>query len=299
MKRLVFAIAILSVPVFACNISTATPVPITPTFTMPSQSSPITPTFTLSSQPPPITPTFTLSSQPPQITSTFTLPPQPQANVTCNELSFYLDQMVAFNYTCTTVPKRLVGIGAHPQYTQVTLTTYQTGSSVSPQIDVFSVQSYSEDFPPNGIGDFPSVLQALIDGGTPGQTLPFLNPYEAAQIIYAKYKVLNVPSGSGIRYLTEYAQNYAVIDNNDLFYTYQGLTSDGKYVITALLPVSNPILPNHGDTYPGGETYQQFSNNFDTYIADTKTQLDAQPPANFSPGLVLLDDLIKSIQIQP
>ncbi len=273
MKRLIFAISILSVLMFACNLSTATPVPIKPTFTFPSQ--------------------------PPSMTPTFTLPPQPQANVTCNELSFYLDQMVAFNYTCTTVPEQLVGIGAHPQYTQVTLTTYQVGSSVSPQIDVFSVQSYSEDFPPKGISDFQSALQALIDGGIPGKTLPFLNSYEAAQIIYAGYEVLHVPSGSGIRYLTESAQNFAVINNHDLFYTYQGLTSDGKYVITGILPVSSPILPNNGDTYPGGETWQQFSDTFDTYIANTKSQLDAQPPANFSPSLVLLDDLVKSIHIQP
>jgi hypothetical protein len=287
MKRILFSITILSVLMFACNLSSATPpVPITPAFTLLSQPSPITPTFTLPAQPPPQTPTPTSL-------------PQPQANVTCNELSFYLDQLVAFHYTCATVPEQLVGIGAHPQYTQVTLTTYQTGSSISPEIDVFSVQSYNADFPPNGITDFQSALQALIAGAAPGNTLPFLNPHESAQIFHSQYQVLHAPSGSGIRYLTESAQNYAVVDNNDMFYTYQGLTSDGKYVITAILPVSSPVLPNHGDTYPGGETSQQFSDNFNTYIANTQSQLDSQPPVNFSPSLGLLDDLVNSIHIQP
>jgi hypothetical protein len=225
--------------------------------------------------------------------------PQPKTNVTCNELSFYLDPLVSFNYTCATVPQQLVGIGAHPQYTQVALTTYQTGSSVFSEIDVFSVQGYNEAFPPKGISDFQSTLQALINGGTPGNTLPFLNPHESAQIIYANYKVLQVLSGSGIRYLTESAQNYAVINNHALFYTYQGFTSDGKYVITAILPVANPILPNNGGTYPGGETFQQFSDSFNTYIANTKSQLEAQPATTFSPSLTLLDDLVNSIHIQP
>ena len=300
MKRFLFSITILSVLMFACNLSTTTPaVPITPTFTLPAQPPPLTPTFTLPAQPPPLTPTFTLPAQPPPLTPTLTSLPQPQTNVICNELSFYLDQLVAFHYTCATVPEQLVGIGAHPQYTQVTLTTYQTGSSVSPEIDVFSVQTYNADFPPNGIGDFQSALQALINGGTPGKTLPFLNPHESAQIFHSQYQVLHAPASSGIRYLTESAQNYAVVNNNAMFYTYQGLTGDGNYVITAILPVSSPTLPNHGDTYPGGETSQQFSDNFNTYIANTQSQLDAQPPANFSPSLGLLDDLVKSIHIQP
>jgi hypothetical protein len=281
MKRILFLIVCLSILAFACDLSTTTPA--------------------VSTQPPVPTMVNTQPSAPPTetlVVATDT-PSGPQANVTCNELSFYLDPLVAFNYTCTTVPQQLVGIGAHPQYTQVTLTTYQTGSSVSPEIDVFSVQSYNDDFPPNGISKFRSDLLALILGGTPGDTLPYLNPLESAQIIHAQYQVLQVPNGAGIRYLTEYAQNYAVIDNHDLFYTYQGLTNDERYVITAILPVSNPVLPNHGDTYPGGETFQQFSDAFNTYIADTKTQLDAQSPTTYAPSLTLLDALIQSIHIQP
>jgi hypothetical protein len=287
MKRFLFAIAIISILTFACNLSTATALPATLASTLPPQPAQPTPTFTLPAQPiTPLTPTLTSASQ-------------PQTNVTCNELSFYLDPLVSFNYACATIPKHLGVLGAHPQYTQVTLTTYQTGSSVSPEIDVFPVQGYIEAFPPKGISDFQSSLQVLINGGTPGNSLPFLNPYESAQIIYANYKVLQVPSGSGIRYLTESAQNYAVINNHALFYTYQGLTSDGEYAITAILPVANPILPHNGDTYPGGETFQQFSNSFNTYIANTKSQLEAQPDTTFAPSLTLLDDLVNSIHIQP
>ena len=270
MKRILFALLALSLSAFACNLNSATP-------------------------------TVTNPAVPPTVTSSFPTdtPPAPAANVTCNELSFYLDNLVAFNYACNTVPARLTGIGAHPQYTQVTLSTYQIGSNVNPEIDVFSAQAYLDAFPPDGISGFTTPLQALIAGGAPGTNLPYLNPYESAQFFHAQYRVLTTPSTSGIRYLTQSAQNYAVVNNFDMFYTYQGITPDGLYVVTAILPAGNALLPNHGDTYPGGETFQQFSDGFNAYIADTTSKLDSANPASFSPELSLLDGLVASIQVKP
>ena len=268
MKKLFPFVALISFLMLACNISSATPT--------------VPPTI-------PIPPTAPATST----------PSGPAANVSCHELSFYLDPLVAAGSTCTIVPARLTGIGAHPQYTQVTLTTYQTGSAVTPEVDVFSVQSWHDAFPPNGISDFLTALQGLIAGGTPGQTLPYLNPHESAQALTVQYQVLHSAGSSGIRYLTQMVQNYAVIDNNDLFYTYQGVTADGQYAVTVILPIANPVLPNHGDTYPGGETAQQFYDNFPTYIANTTNQLNTQPASTFAPSLGLLDDLARSIQVHP
>jgi hypothetical protein len=263
MKKLVPLVVMISVFVFACSIPTTV-----------------------------ITPTDT----PVEITVT---PPGPVANVTCNELSFYLDPALASGYTCTTVPEQTGYLGAHPQYTEVTLTGYVLADRFqSPVVDVFLVHGY-DAISPGGIGSFVSDLQALVAGGTPGDTLPYLNPYEAAQLFYAQYQVLRVPSGSGIRYLTERVQNLYPISNHEMFYTYQGVTSDGIYAITAMLPDSNPILPENGDTIPGGQTLQQFYDNFDAYIADIKVGLDSQPPEAFTPSLAVLDALVDSITIQP
>ena len=111
--------------------------------------------------------------------------------------------------------------------------------------------------------------------------------------------VLSFGSGNGIRYLTQYASLYDPINNHELFYTFQGLTGDGKYWISAILPVSNPILPEDGNNPPNGQSQEQFGNNFAAYITDLTTQLNAQAPENFSPGLARLDALVTSIQIQP
>jgi len=286
MKRLIYPIVILSLLMFACTVST-TPI------SSPQAPVPLTETQLVVTNTPPTPPTET------QLVVTNT-PPGPQANVICNELSFYLDPALATGYTCTTVPARPSGINPQPQYTEVTLTGYVlTDRSQSPQIDVFPTQGYLDIYP-DGIKGFQSDLQSLIDGGVPGDSLPFLNPYESAQLFHAQYEVLNVASSSsGIRYLTQYAQNFVPINDHDMFYTYQGMTSDTTYMITIILPVSNPMLPESSDNIPGGQTWEQFSNNFTAYLTDLKTQVNGLDPKAFTPTLSMLDTLAASIAIQP
>ncbi len=286
MKRIPLVFATISVLMLACNLSSALPG---------SQASAATSTAPL----PPASSTAPL----PQGTNTVPVPAAtvaptaPAPNVTCSELSFYLDPKLASSDTCTTVPASPSGIMVYPQYTQVTLTGYVLPNETQEEIDVFSVQAWKQ-ISPNGINSFLSQIQALVAGGTPGDTLPYLLTPPAAQVIYAKYRVLSVPSGSGIRYLTAYFQNQVPIDRHDLFYTYQGVTQDGQFVIAVRLPVLDPILPANNNL-PSGQTTQQFDQNWPTYIAATKVKLDAQRELGFLPSLVLLDSLVNSIRVQP
>jgi hypothetical protein len=104
------------------------------------------------------------------------------------------------------------------------------------------------------------------------------------------YQVLPFSSGNGIRFLTQYSQFADPINNHEVFYTYQGLTSDGKYWISATLPISNPLLPADGTNPPNTQ-------NWDSYLAAMATQLNAQPPESYSPTITMLDALIASISI--
>ena len=277
MKRLIYFLVILSISLFACNISTGTP----PVVTSP-------PGVTE----PPVAPVVT---EPPIITN----------NVTCNELAFHLDPALASSYNCQTIPESAEGIAQYPAYTELTLQGYAlTDKFFPPTISVFSIPHYEELLPGFTSGAVPP-LQALISGATPadsvpfGPSLPFLLTFEAGQVFHAQYQVLPFASGSGIRYLTQFAQNYALIDNHDMIYTYQGLSSDGQYWVTVILPITNPILPENGDAYPGGETWQQFTDNYDTYHADITAQLNSQASASFNPTLGALDALVASITIHP
>ncbi len=102
MKRLFFALAMISILLFACSI------PSTPTQVAPTQ--PPVPTT------PPVSTNSPIPTNPPEPTNTVlpTVLPGPAANVTCNELSFYLDPQLGSGYNCETVPATSEGNRYHP-----------------------------------------------------------------------------------------------------------------------------------------------------------------------------------------
>jgi hypothetical protein len=102
MKRLSLFVMILAALMLACNITGGdTPIPATPNPPQPSDTPGL------------------------QETPTVTMTPTVQANVQCNELSFFLDPAVAATYACETVPENLeVEPWQTPQYTSVTLEGY-------------------------------------------------------------------------------------------------------------------------------------------------------------------------------
>jgi hypothetical protein len=279
MKRLVYFLAILSILMFACSIpATATPTP--------------PPVIT---ETPVVTGTPVVTEEP-----TVTEPAIPPPNVTCLELSLYLDPALGTNTTCEVIAESTLEMDTHPQYTTLTLLDYPLQNKFFPAtISVYPVQAYST-LRPDVIPGLVTDLQALIAGGVPGSSyIPFLPIFNAAQTFHASYSLDPFMDGGGLRFLTLYAQYFAPVNNQDLFYTYQGLTSDGLYWVSAILPVNHVILPETADPPPGGMTWEQFSANYEVYIADMITQLEAQTPGSFSPTLTALDELVSSISIQP
>lgn len=82
-----------------------------------------------------------------------------------------------------------------------------------------------------------------------------------------------------------------------MFYTFQGITLDGQYYISMIMPVSHPSLPDNGTEVPGGDS-AVFANNFPAYIEEIEKQLGEADPSSFKPGLGLLDTLVQSFAIQ-
>ena len=279
MKRLVYFFAILSILMFSCSIpSTATPT-----------------TLPLITEPPQVT-------EPPVVTEAPTAAgiPVPAPNVTCFELSLYLDPALASSTTCEVIPESTLEMDTHPQYTTLILQDYPLQNKFFPAtISVFPVQAYGI-LRPDYLPGLVTELQALIAGGLPGTSgLPFLPIFNAAQAFHSNYNLTPFVNGGGIRFLTLYAQYTAPVNNQDLFYTYQGLTTDGQYWVSAILPINHVILPETADPPPGGMTWDQFSANYDVYLPGMVTQLEAQLPDSFTPTLTALDALVSSISIQP
>ncbi|MCQ3972231.1 MAG: hypothetical protein DPW09_02150 [Anaerolineae bacterium] len=123
--------------------------------------------------------------------------------------------------------------------------------------------------------------------------IPFLPPVHDTQVFKSQIKYLDFSGGSGIRFITQHAIG-GPISNQDIFYTFQGLTADGQYYIALFYPVSTPALAaiDEGQSFETLENYQ-------SHVRETSQRLDALSPGDFSPDLSLLDGLIESLQITP
>jgi hypothetical protein len=162
-----------------------------------------------------------------------------------------------------------------------------------PRIRVFPAQEYAALSPQAGqvIADLQTLLAQKPATLAPDQTLPFLPIWNAGQVLQANVAYLDFQNGNGVRFLSHYAQDVYPVSSRSLFYTFQGLTSDGRFYVSAVMPVSNAILPDENSVVVD----QAFADNFSNYIAGLEQELSAAPASSFIPGLTLLDEMIASL----
>lgn len=126
--------------------------------------------------------------------------------------------------------------------------------------------------------------------------MPFLPLYNAQQVMHTHLQYLDFQNGQGLRYLTQYDQAFIPINNYELIYTYQGLTSDGKYYVAAVLPVHHPSLPE--DATVTGNEPPEFTSDFPTYLQNVVASLNPQAANTFTPDLTQLDAMMSSLEIR-
>ncbi|MBN2177113.1 MAG: hypothetical protein JW722_05580 [Demequinaceae bacterium] len=233
-------------------------------------------------------------------------PTTPSLNATCNDLSFYLDPALASSITCTTIPADATSMEPHPEFTRVTLQGYPlAGTFFEARIDVYPIADYTALLPaavPGLVAD----LAGLTGGGSApvfassfGMPLPFLPVFNAGQAFFAQYQAVSFASGDGIRFLTEFAQYTVPVNNTDLFYTYQGVTTDGQSWVSVIMPINLAALPADADAGLGAQTWEQFSIGYEPYILTAVGLLDAAASTDFTPTIDALDALVASITITP
>lgn len=203
-----------------------------------------------------------------------------------------------------------------PQFVQITLPGYASpkGSYVTPGIFVYPTQEYAAV---NASAQRNlQKLQAILSNPPAALTndiLPWLPFTPGAQSMAAQGKVIPFQGGSGIRVLTQYDifQDPMVtapgdpIVNRLLFYHFEGLSTDGKSYVVAVLPVGSALLANDPDSNAfvpaGGVAYPGLGTDvahFDYFKAITDL-LNGESPEAFSPSLSALDAMIESINVSP
>lgn len=196
-----------------------------------------------------------------------------------------------------------------PGHLQVSLNDYYIlqGKFHKPQIYVYPAMPYVE----LSTAAFESMhrLRNVMNPGasiTPDQlpTVPFFN---AAQVFASNIQAISFQNGDGVRFLTEYAQYAAPVNNHELFYQFQGFSDDGEYYIVAIFPITVPVLAETGDAGSplpsGGILYPFFADpNAETlqkYYGDVASLLGATPNEAFTPAIGQLDALIQSMYVAP
>ena len=189
-----------------------------------------------------------------------------------------------------------------PTHLRLTLTGYQLqGKFFEPQIYVYPADEYAQV---NSVASeqIERIQKALTGSPLLKETLPNVPFFNAGHLIAARVQLINFQDGGGVRELTQYDQYPAPINNHELFYHFEGLTSDNKYYIIAVLPVTAPMLAEdekaESSVPAGGIPIPTSLGPNDVYYFSVTEKLNSLTPDSLTPSITLLDALIQSILVK-
>jgi len=140
---------------------------------------------------------------------------------------------------------------------------------------------------------------------TPDQ-LPAVPFFNAGQLFASNIQPVSFQNGNGIRFVTEYGQYPAPVNNHELFYHFQGFSDVGDFYIVAIFPITAPGLSDSSDPASavaiGGVAYPNMGDanaDWEGYYGAATNLLDTTPADAFAPSLSQLDALIQSMWITP
>jgi len=204
---------------------------------------------------------------------------------------------VAQDISLETVPAQAATPGGPywegaPAYLRYTLQGYPVSTNPrKPQIYVFKVADMA---PANAaMAQYAAELQTLLQTHQAGNQLPFLPISNESQMFRARMEFVDFKNGQGVVFLTQLGQGVTLINNSDLIFAFQGLTYDGKYYLSAILPVTLPDLPADGTS---GQLPDM--SELSTYLNNTIKMLEDQPTGGFTPNLEALNALVRSIEVK-
>jgi len=82
------------------------------------------------------------------------------------------------------------------------------------------------------------------------------------------------------------------VDDYDIFYTYQGLSADGQYYISAVLPINSSLLSDDELTQAELETV---AIDYEAYLTSMTDTLREDNGASLTPTLAALDTMMMSL----
>lgn len=122
--------------------------------------------------------------------------------------------------------------------------------------------------------------------------LPFLPVLPALQVVRAQAQYVDLPTLSGIRFVTTYRQSAEPFMGDEFFYTFQGLSADRQYYVSMIALMDSDILSNE---IAADFNYDAWFASLDTYYAEAMATLNGAAPNAFTPSLDVFDALVSSM----
>jgi putative hemolysin len=227
------------------------------------------------------------------------LPDEPAPDVSREGVSFSYDDSLASGVTVETIaavgPDLVPPHGVAPEHLRFSFDDYIIPEVFfEPQVLVYPVVEFAA-LSERAAATINDLQQILADKPEALERIPFLPLPGGPQSLQIQVAYIDFQTGAGVRGVLWGGQGTPV-NNRELFYTFQGLTSDGNYYVSVILPVSHSTLPADGFEIPGDDL-QLFMANFETHLAEVEQQLGAEDPSSFMPQLALLDEVIQSLEV--
>jgi pimeloyl-ACP methyl ester carboxylesterase len=143
-----------------------------------------------------------------------------------------------------------------------------------------------------------SVLKELLATKSTSITgeIPLFPALGAAQVFAAQVKYLDFEGGSCVRFVTMYSQDASPVTDDRLFYTCQGLTSDGKFLVSFTYPVSSVATPASFRRVPAS-IMNELEKDPASYYERVIDDLNKLSARGYRPYLNRLDTMVQSLTI--
>jgi hypothetical protein len=221
-----------------------------------------------------------------------------QPNGICNGIEFYYNNLLADSVTASIDPgfyDENSPWWSTPEHRVCVFENWVLSDAFhTPAIRVYPIADF-QAINENVTAGMVALRQALEDLPSDAEDLRVPDLFNAGQLYQSNFQYIDFQNGRGARWLSMYGQAYYPVGWPNLFYTFQGITEDGVYYISMILPVNHPSLP-HPDSVTMDDAFYE---NYETYAAGIKAQLEAEGDASFMPSLILMDQIVESLLVGP
>ena len=172
-----------------------------------------------------------------------------------------------------------------------------------PILTIIPIEEYNQMWADNGdpiIGTIFAAIQDLIanpPAQAPTSQLPVL-PLDAVQAVIdlvAQFKPLETDLFQGYRFVGRLSQGINPVINSNLYYFFMGVSRDGQYIITMMVPVKSSILVDRIEDLPIADN-DLLNSDYLLYMQSIRERLNQQSVSDFQPDLDALDAVVMSLK---